>query len=33
MVYAFMVVDMDCKHCIYEKEDFERRMACQKKSP
>ena len=26
MVYAFMVVDMDCKHCIYGKEDFERRM-------
>lgn len=28
MVYAFMVVDMDCKNCIYGKDDFERRMAC-----
>lgn len=26
MVYAFMVVDMDCKNCIYGKEDYERRM-------
>lgn len=22
MVYAFMVVDMDCKNCIYGKDDF-----------
>lgn len=26
MVYAFVVVDMDCKNCIYGKEDYERRM-------
>lgn len=28
MVYAFMVVNMDCRECIYGKDDFERRMAC-----